>query len=86
MSLRLRQCIFRECIFREHTISRGWTTLRQGLARGWLEGPGWQEEAGGGSWESKVVFRLDETLVWNTEANPADPPDPADPADPPEVV
>ena len=48
---------------------------RQGLARGWLEGPGWQEEAGGGSWESKVVFRLDETLVWNTEADPPDPPE-----------
>ena len=30
--------------------------------------------------ESKVAFRVHETLVWHTSA------DPADPADPPEVV
>ena len=44
----------------------------------------WKLQVGsGGLPEAKVGFRVDETLVWHT---PADPPDPADPADPAEVV
>ena len=31
---------------------------------------------------AKVVFRVHETLVWNTPPDPADPADPADPPDP----
>ena len=37
-----------------------------------LAGGGW-----GGAGRGNVPFRVHETLVWNTEADPADPEDPA---------